>query len=177
MDAELEQLSVAVGERLRAIKLVLATAESCTGGWVAEVITATAGSSEWFDRGFVTYSNSAKQELLRVRSDTLRDCGAVSEQTAREMVLGVLGRSRADVALAITGVAGPSGGTPDKPVGTVCFAWCRQGGEAITATCRFTGDREAVRRQSVLLALSRLLELVPLGSGDYLPPENTRAGQ
>lgn len=166
MDAVLKELSVAVGQRLRARKWVLTTAESCTGGWVAQVVTATPGSSEWFDRGYVSYSNAAKQEMLGVRSTTLRTFGAVSEQTAGEMVLGALRRSHAQVALAITGVAGPSGGTPDKPVGTVCFAWCRQGGEAITATRRFAGDREAVRHQSVVVALSRLMELLPGAADD-----------
>lgn len=162
MDSELQQLSIAVGQSLRARKLLLATAESCTGGWVAQTITAIAGSSEWFERGFVTYSNAAKEELLGVRPDTLREFGAVSEQTVREMVLGALDRSRAQVALAITGIAGPAGGSPQKPVGTVCFAWCLSGEPAVVTTRCLAGDREAIRRQSVVLALSELLAMVAM---------------
>jgi nicotinamide-nucleotide amidase len=146
-----------VGERLKAAKAVLATAESCTGGWAAQVVTSVAGSSAWFDRGFVTYSNAAKQELLGVHSDTLRVHGAVSEETAREMARGALGRSQATVALAITGVAGPSGGSKEKPVGTVSFAWAR-GKQVRSETLRFSGDRESVRRQSVIHALEGVLK-------------------
>ena len=142
---------------------MLATAESCTGGWVAQALTAVAGSSAWFERGFVTYSNAAKEELLGVRAETLARHGAVSEETAREMALGALQRSHASVALAITGVAGPSGGTPDKPVGTVCFAWSGAGLAARAETRHFAGDREAVRRQSVEHSLERLLELLDGG--------------
>lgn len=160
MDSELQQLASAVGQSLRARKLLVATAESCTGGWVAQTITAIAGSSEWFERGFVTYSNAAKEELLGVRPETLREFGAVSEQTAREMVLGALERSRAQVALAITGIAGPAGGSPEKPVGTVCFAWCLSREPAVIATRCLAGDREAIRRQSVVVALSELLAMV-----------------
>jgi len=124
-------------------------------------MTAIAGSSAWFDRGFVTYSNEAKQELLGVRAQTLEQSGAVSEMTAREMVSGALQQSRATVAVAITGVAGPGGGSPDKPVGTVCFAWACRGGPTEALTRRFDGDREAVRRQSVILALEGLIALLP----------------
>ena len=146
-----------LGQRLKQANAMLATAESCTGGWAAQAVTSVAGSSEWFERGFVTYSNAAKQELLGVRAETLQRHGAVSEQTAREMAVGALARSRATIALAITGVAGPGGGTADKPVGTVCFAWVRDG--AVTAeTCRFSGDRQSVRRQSVIYALEGVLE-------------------
>jgi nicotinamide-nucleotide amidase len=136
---------------------MLACAESCTGGWVAEVVTATAGSSQWFERGYVVYSNAAKQELLGVKADTLRQQGAVSEAVVREMAEGALRHSHAQVALAISGVAGPSGGSPDKPVGTVCFAWVLRGAMATAETMHFSGNREAVRRQSVIHALRGLL--------------------
>lgn len=168
MDKELEGLSVRLGEVLRARKLMLACAESCTGGWVSEVVTATAGSSQWFERGFVTYSNAAKQELLGVRADTLRQDGAVSEAVVREMAAGALRRSHAQVALAISGIAGPGGGSPGKPVGTVCFAWVLQGGEPVAETRRLSGDREAVRLQSVIHALRGLLRQL----GDASPGNN-----
>ena len=160
MDADLEQLSVQVGQALRERKLILACAESCTGGWVSEVITATAGSSQWFDRGFVTYSNAAKQEMLGVTADTLRRHGAVSEDTVRAMTTGALRHSHAQVALAISGIAGPTGGSSGKPVGTVCFAWALQGGEVISETLCLSGNRETVRRRSVLRALHGLLQLL-----------------
>lgn len=157
MDSDLVALSEAVGSACRQRRLLLATAESCTGGWVAQVITHTSGSSEWFDRGFVTYSNEAKTELLRVRPETLDNYGAVSPETAAAMAEGALKNSNALIALAITGIAGPTGGSPGKPVGTVCFAWCRVGQTAETETAVFAGDREAVRRQAVLHALRGLL--------------------
>jgi nicotinamide-nucleotide amidase len=159
-DPELEVLARSCGEVLKRRGLVLASAESCTGGWVAAAITTIAGSSEWFDRGFVTYSNQAKQDMLGVTPGTLERCGAVSEQTAREMVEGALAHSRADVALAITGIAGPTGGSPAKPVGTVCFAWAIADQETRTATRHFAGDRTAVRRQSVEFALRTLLDVI-----------------
>lgn len=152
----MDELARRLGARLKAANAVLATAESCTGGWAAQVVTSIAGSSAWFDRGFVTYSDTAKQELLGVRAETLRRHGAVSEETAREMARGALERSRATLAVSITGVAGPGGGMPEKPVGTVCFAWAR--GESLRSeTRRFAGDRESVRRQSVILALEGVL--------------------
>ena len=157
MDKELEDLSVRIGEALLGRKFMLACAESCTGGWVAEVVTATAGSSQWFERGYVTYSNAAKQELLGVKAGTLRQEGAVSEGVVREMATGALARSHAQAALAISGVAGPGGGSPGKPVGTVCFAWVLRDGEPLAETIHFSGDREAVRRQSVVHALRGLL--------------------
>jgi nicotinamide-nucleotide amidase len=151
-------LAESLGRRLKASKALLVTAESCTGGWAAQVVTAVAGSSEWFERGFVTYSNESKAELLGVRGETLERHGAVSEETAREMALGALARSRGTLALAITGIAGPGGGAPGKPVGTVCFAWAARGGKARSETRHFAGDREAVRRQSVEHALRGVLE-------------------
>ena len=160
MESDLERLSLRLGDVLRNRKLVLACAESCTGGWVSQIVTATAGSSGWFDRGFVTYSNAAKQELLGVKGDTLRHDGAVSEATVCEMAAGALRRSHAQVVLAISGVAGPTGGSPGKPVGTVCFAWVLQGGEPTAETKHFPGDREAVRKQSVIHALQGLLRIL-----------------
>ncbi len=152
----MDELANRLGVRLKRANEMLATAESCTGGWAAQVVTSVAGSSAWFERGFVTYSNEAKQELLGVRAETLRAYGAVSEETAREMARGALERSRGTIAVSITGVAGPSGGTAEKPVGTVCFAWAR-GGEVRSETRRFAGDRESIRRQSVILALEGVM--------------------
>ena len=148
-----------LGAALKAQGLKLVTAESCTGGWVATALTAIPGSSDWFERGYVTYSNEAKREDLGVAEQTLRRHGAVSEQVVREMAAGALERARAQVALAITGVAGPTGGTADKPVGLVCFAWAH-GSKITSETRRFDGDRESVRRQSVLHALERATELL-----------------
>ena len=148
-----------VGKRLRAKGALLVTAESCTGGWVAQAITAIAGSSEWFERGFVAYSNAAKEELLGVRRETLERHGAVSEETARELALGALQHSRGTISVAVTGIAGPAGGTAAKPVGLVCFAWATRDG--IRSEFRhFGGDREAVRRQSVSRALEGVLEML-----------------
>jgi nicotinamide-nucleotide amidase len=156
----LHTLATLVGAGLKARGWMLATAESCTGGWVAEAVTAIPGSSAWFERGFVTYSNEAKRDMLGVRAETLAQHGAVSEATAREMAGGALLHSRATIALAITGVAGPSGGSPAKPVGTVCFAWAIPGGAVDAATQRFAGDREAIRRQAVIVALQGVLERI-----------------
>jgi nicotinamide-nucleotide amidase len=156
----LTTLATSVGAKLRAKGLMLTTAESCTGGWVAQVVTTIAGSSDWFERGFVTYSDAAKQEMLGVSARTLAAHGAASEQTAREMAIGALAHSRAQVALAITGIAGPSGGSADKPVGMVCFAWALKSGAVSAETRQFTGDRESVRRQSVIAALQGVLELL-----------------
>jgi nicotinamide-nucleotide amidase len=164
MDPELLKLSESVGQALIAQNLILATAESCTGGWVAAVITATPGSSQWYDRGFVTYSNAAKVEMLGVEPDTLEREGAVSEATAGEMAAGALARSRASIALAITGIAGPTGGSPGKPVGTVCFAWCRVGVTPVCATRHFVGDRQEIRWQAAIEALRGMLERLPVAN-------------
>ena len=155
----LSTLAAHVGERLRARRALLVTAESCTGGWVAQAVTAVTGSSEWFERGFVVYSDAAKQEMLGVRRETLDRHGAVSEQTAQELARGALERSRGTVALAVTGVAGPTGGSAAKPVGFVCFAWATRE-EVRSESRRFAGDRGAVRRQSVVRALEGLLEVL-----------------
>lgn len=157
MDSDLVALSAAIGAACRRHGLLLTTAESCTGGWAAQVITHTAGSSAWFDRGFVTYSNDAKLDMLGVRPETLERFGAVSQETASEMAAGALKNSNSMISIAITGIAGPTGGSPGKPVGTVCFAWCRVGETATTETAMFAGDREAVRRQAVIHALRGLL--------------------
>jgi nicotinamide-nucleotide amidase len=156
----LTALATLVGARLRAKGLMLATAESCTGGWVAQAVTSVAGSSDWFERGFVTYSDAAKQEMLGVSARTLAAHGAVSEETAREMATGALAHSRAQIALAITGIAGPGGGSPEKPLGMVCFAWAVADGIISAQTRHFKGNRESVRRQSVVAALQRVLELL-----------------
>jgi nicotinamide-nucleotide amidase len=155
----LTQLATVAGARLKSRGARLVTAESCTGGWVAQAVTSVAGSSDWFERGYVSYSNAAKREQLGVAAATLERHGAVSEETAREMALGALARVPGTVALAITGVAGPGGGTAAKPVGTVCFAWAANG-TARSETRRFEGDRESVRRQSVTHALQGLIGLL-----------------
>jgi nicotinamide-nucleotide amidase len=154
----LTTLATLVGAKLKARGMLLATAESCTGGWVAQAVTAISGSSDWFERGFVTYSNAAKTEMLGVKADLLGAHGAVSEETARAMAAGALVNSRAQISLAITGVAGPTGGSAEKPVGMVCFAWAVQGGVISAATRQFQGDRESVRRQAVIFALQGAIE-------------------
>lgn len=159
MDTELDALSVAVGEALAARGWMLATAESCTGGWIAQVVTATSGSSAWFDRGFVTYSNAAKTDMLGVSAHTLDSHGAVSEATVAEMAEGALARSTADLAVAVSGVAGPTGGSAQKPVGMVCVAWAQRGVPTRVRTLQLPGDRTAVRRQTVIHALSEVIEL------------------
>lgn len=156
----IESLVDTISQALTRRNLKLVTAESCTGGWLAKVATDVAGSSGWFERGFVTYSNEAKIELLHVAPQTLQMHGAVSEQTAREMVLGALTHSRAEIAVAITGVAGPDGGTTDKPVGTVWIAWGRRGADATATRYVFDGNRDRVRSTSVVQALQGLLQFV-----------------
>ena len=157
MTEGIDALAAELGVRLVGRKALCVTAESCTGGLVAGAITAVAGSSGWFDRGFVTYSNEAKMEALGVPEATLAQHGAVSEATARAMAEGALARSRANIAVAVTGVAGPSGGSPEKPVGMVCFAWAQSGAGATVATHHFPGDRQAVREASVAVALQGML--------------------
>lgn len=155
-DAALHARAERLGERLRAARLMLVTAESCTGGWIAKTATEVAGSSDWFDCGLVAYSYEAKQGLLGVRPETLEQFGAVSRETVVEMVSGALVHSGASVAVAVTGIAGPGGGTPEKPVGTVWVAWKRRGGYPTAELFHFAGDREAVRRQTVAAALEGL---------------------
>ena len=153
MDTQFEKSAVELAGRLQDKKIMLATAESCTGGWVAKVLTDLAGSSAWFDRGFVTYSNEAKQDMLGVSPLTLDQFGAVSEATVKEMAEGAITHSRASAALSISGIAGPGGGTPLKPVGTVWFAWAVDGQETVAECHLFTGDRDEVRKQAVEHAL------------------------
>jgi len=162
-DPVLHKLAEEVGAALKSRRLMLATAESCTGGWVSEAVTMVPGSSDWFERGFVTYTCISKREMLGVKEATLEKHGAVAEEVVREMVEGALARSHAQVAVAVSGVAGPAGGTPDKPVGFVCFAWGMKDGKPRSETKRFSGDREAVRRQSVIVALEGVLEMVGKG--------------
>lgn len=158
-DDTLLTLAAELGNILKAQGRTLALAESCTGGLAAQYVTAIPGSSAWFDRGFVTYSNDAKIEMLGVSQTTLDQHGAVSEATAREMALGALNRSHAQFTFAITGIAGPDGGTPEKPVGTVCFAWADTIGKVKSATVRFAGNRASIRRQSVVHAVTIAMEL------------------
>ena len=152
-DQELNELAQTIATIFSQRGATLVTAESCTGGWVAKTLTDIAGSSSWFECGVVTYSYEAKESLLGVRPETLEQHGAVSRETVTEMVAGALARFGASVAVAVTGIAGPSGGTQDKPVGTVWIAWKRRGGYAQTQVFHFDGDREAVRRQTVAAAL------------------------
>lgn len=149
----IQQLSETLGRLLKESEYVLTTAESCTGGGVATVITDIAGSSAWFDRSFVTYSNGAKMDMLGVQSRTLDNYGAVSEATVTEMAQGALKHSYATHAIAISGIAGPGGGSEDKPVGTVCFAWAASSGWQKVETCLFSGDRGEVRQQAIMHAL------------------------
>ena len=155
-------LAAELGAALQARHWRCATAESCTGGLVAGAITAVAGSSAWFERGFVTYTNAAKVEMLGVASGLIDVHGAVSMPVARAMAEGALAHSPADLAVAITGVAGPGGGTAAKPVGMVCFAWARRGGATEAVTLHVPGDRAAVREAAVTVALRGLRERVPL---------------
>ena len=155
-DDDLSRLAANVGSLLRATHHRLVTAESCTGGWIAKAVTDIAGSSDWFDCGMAAYSYEAKQALLGVRPETLEVHGAVSRETVMEMVSGALVNSGASVAVAVTGIAGPGGGSEDKPVGTVWVGWKRRGGYAHAEVFHFGGDREAVRRQTVAAALRGL---------------------
>ncbi len=153
------RLAKQVGAVLKAHGMMLATAESCTGGGIAQAITRVSGSSAWFDRGFVTYSNISKEEMLGVSLETLQRHGAVSEETVREMVDGVLQFSRAQVALSVSGIAGPTGGTPEKPVGTVWFAWATN--DAVRTAChQLDGDRDAIRVKAVHIALQGVINLL-----------------
>jgi len=156
MAEALADLATGLAAALRRRGEWLVTAESCTGGWVAKICTDLAGSSAWFERGFVTYSNDSKQEMLGVSAETLDRYGAVSEQVVQEMAAGALQNSHAQWALAISGLAGPGGGSGEKPLGTVCFAWAGPDGWVMNRRYCFDGDREAVRRQAVSTALSLL---------------------
>lgn len=155
---ELHILATKLGAALKESGYILALAESCTGGMVSQYVTAIAGSSAWFDRGFVTYSNQAKVEMLGVSSQTIEKYGAVSEQTAREMALGAINNSQAQIAGSITGIAGPDGGTLEKPVGTVCFAWAEKNTSISTTILHFSGTREEIRQQATIAMITGLLD-------------------
>ncbi len=155
-DVSLQTLAAEVGRRLKSAGLLLAVAESCTGGWIAKALTDVAGSSAWFERGFITYSNEAKAAMLGVMQSTLAEHGAVSEAVVREMAAGAASWSRAQVTVAVSGVAGPDGGTAEKPVGLVWIAWRWADGKLSARRFQFPGDRESVRRTAVLAALEGL---------------------
>ncbi len=157
---ELKALSQEIGELLLAKKHVLTLAESCTGGLISALITNIAGSSAWFDSGLVTYSNQAKQDLLKVKETTLTQHGAVSEQAAMEMAIGALQQGRANIAASVTGIAGPEGGSSTKPVGTVCFAWASNDLPSISKTYLFQGNREQIREQSTIALLVGLKDFL-----------------
>ena len=159
-DEELNLLARELGDKLKARGWMLATAESCTGGWVGQLLTAQAGSSHWFERGFITYANDAKIEMLGVPAETIATHGAVSEETASAMAAGALARSHAQAALAISGIAGPGGGTPQKPVGLVCYGWALADGTLMSSTCRLDGDREEIRSRAVAASLRGLIDLI-----------------
>lgn len=156
-DQQLMMLSAALGQALKQQGATVTTAESCTGGWIAKVLTDIAGSSAWFERGFVTYSNQAKSSLVGVNAATLAQWGAVSEAVVCEMAEGALQAANADFAVSVSGIAGPDGGSAEKPVGTVWFAFAQRGGQTLARHQLFTGDREAVRRQATAFALNTLL--------------------
>ena len=162
-DSKLRRLSVLVGTQLKKKKVRVVTAESCTGGFIAKILTDIEGSSAWFSEGFVTYSNESKIRLLGVTSASLVRYGAVSEQTARQMAVGALRRSGSGIAVAVTGIAGPGGGTPGKPVGTIWLAWVLRHGRQrplVAVGRRFRGDRDEVRRKTVQFALQGLLRML-----------------
>jgi nicotinamide-nucleotide amidase len=153
-------LAETLGKRLKTLDLRLALAESCTGGGIAKAITDVPGSSAWFERGFVTYSNEAKIDMLGVKRETLATVGAVSAETVLEMAVGALAHSLADLAMAITGIAGPDGGSEAKPVGTVFIGWQRRGQAAEALKTQFVGDRHSVRQQATLYCLQHMLHLL-----------------
>ncbi|WP_336983595.1 MULTISPECIES: nicotinamide-nucleotide amidase [unclassified Cedecea] len=155
-DSALFELSQRVGNGLGQLGATVTTAESCTGGWIAKVITDVAGSSAWFERGFVTYSNEAKHQLIGVNETTLEAYGAVSKGVVLEMAQGALAAAKADYAVSVSGIAGPDGGTPEKPVGTVWFGFADKHGRTLAKVQRFDGDRNAVRRQATEFALQSL---------------------
>jgi len=159
-DEALHQLASQVGDRLVENKQMLSCAESCTGGFISKVVTDIAGSSSWFDRSFITYTNLSKTELLGVPAEVIAAHGAVSVDTARAMASGALALSQATISVAVTGVAGPGGGSLDKPVGTVCFAWARRDGALDAEMQHFNGDRDGVRRQTVAHALQGVLDRI-----------------
>lgn len=155
-DDRLNELSILTGQLLLRHHATVTTAESCTGGWIAKVLTDVPGSSAWFERAFITYSNEAKQQMVGVAETSLQQWGAVSEQVVKEMAAGALKEADADFAIAVSGIAGPDGGSADKPVGTVWFGFATSAGQRVAKRHIFQGDRDAVRRQTVALALQTL---------------------
>lgn len=153
MESELFKLAEQLGRLLKASGKTIATAESCTGGWIAQTITEIPGSSVWFDRGFVTYSNAAKVQMLGISVQLLEDYGAVSAEAATAMAAAALTHSNADIAVAVTGIAGPDGGTQEKPVGTVFIAWAHKSGAAKVVKKQFSGNRRQIREQTVKSAI------------------------
>ncbi|OQX36234.1 MAG: damage-inducible protein CinA [Oceanospirillales bacterium LUC14_002_19_P2] len=165
MQQEIEDLAQQLGQVLLAKGWRVATAESCTGGWVAEAITSVAGSSAWFGYGYVSYANEAKQQMLGVKAETLAQKGAVSEAVVTEMADGARRNAGAEFSVAISGIAGPEGGSPEKPVGTVWFAWSQDGQPTEAQLGHFSGDRFSIRQQAVVTALSGLLRLIGQSAG------------
>jgi nicotinamide-nucleotide amidase len=161
MDNALFELAERLGRRLKAKGYKIATAESCTGGWIAQAITEVPGSSAWFDRGFVTYSNNAKIQMLGVSPKTLEQYGAVSTEIAKQMAAGALANSEADWAVAVTGIAGPNGGSKTKPVGTVYVAWQGKNGGVKVERLQLSGDRHQIRKQAVENAIEGLFDMLP----------------
>ena len=159
MNKQIYQLAERAGEVLTRAGFVLTAAESCTGGWLAKMVTDVPGSSHWFDRGFVSYSNQSKIDMLGVSLGTLESSGAVSFEVVSEMARGALANSGADISVAISGVAGPDGGTKETPLGTVCFAWAIKDGEIRTEREQFFGNRSEIRQQAVVHGLSMICEL------------------
>jgi nicotinamide-nucleotide amidase len=159
-DEELIRLARELGDKLLARGWMLATAESCTGGWVGQLLTALPGSSQWYERGFITYANAAKTEMLGVPAGLIEAHGAVSEEIAGAMAAGALKHSHAQATLAISGIAGPGGGSPQKPVGLVCYGWALKDGTLMSSTCRLDGDREEIRSRAVAAALRGLIDLL-----------------
>jgi len=160
MQADFYKLAKQVGIALEKRELMLATAESCTGGQIAQIITSVSGSACWFERGFVTYSNDAKQEMLGVVPEIIETYGAVSEQTAKQMAEGAIAYSHAQTSLAVTGIAGPTGGTKTKPVGTICFAWAGENMKTQTMQQHFDGNRTSIRSQAAQFVLENLVSFI-----------------
>jgi nicotinamide-nucleotide amidase len=161
MDNALFELAERLGQSLKAKGHKIATAESCTGGWIAQAITEVPGSSAWFDRGFVTYSNNAKVQMLGVNPKTLEQYGAVSAEVAKQMAAGALANSEADWAVAVTGIAGPDGGSEAKPVGTVYVAWQGKNGGVKVERLQLSGDRHQIRKQAVENAMEGVFDMLP----------------
>ena len=159
-DLNLTQIANNLGQALTERCLMLVSAESCTGGWIGQTVTGIAGSSTWYERGFITYSNLSKQEMLGVSKQTLDRYGAVSEQIAKEMAAGAICRSHAQIGMSVTGIAGPDGATEAKPLGMVCFGWAVKDGLACSEVYYLKGDRESIRRQAVAIALQGAIDLL-----------------